>query len=297
MDWNSGVVTRTSNAEIGRVGKQHQAESDTRPLAAFAIPIFTFVTDEQAYREMRASFEQAGFTEEVAAYLPLRSDGKGDPEPHSTLSRLVSTRQEQLFVLCHQDVRLDQGHGFPEFVQAVQELEAADPGWAIAGSAGGSERLELIRSVTDPHGGVSGHKLPARVESLDENFLVLKTWTGVTSSPELRGFHFYGADFCLNAQLRGGTAYVIHFHVHHLSAGNRTHAYFAAVRPFEARWNREFRARYFRSSTDVHFFARSRLLRRALGATKACRALKKYHRRLGRPATVVASWADRSKRP
>ena len=81
MDWNSGVVTRTSNAEIGRVGKQHQAESDTRPLAAFAIPIFTFVTDEQAYREMRASFEQAGFTEEVAAYLPLRSDGKGDPEP------------------------------------------------------------------------------------------------------------------------------------------------------------------------------------------------------------------------
>jgi hypothetical protein len=290
------MATRTRSAEIGRVGRRQQP--DARLLTAFAIPIFTFVTDEQAYREMRASFEQAGFTEEVAAYLPLRSDGKRDPEPHSTLSRLVSTRQEPLFVLCHQDVRLDQGDGFPEFVQAVEELEATDPDWAIAGDAGGSERLQLIRSVTDPHGGASGHKLPARVESLDENLLVVKTGTGVTSSPELRGFHLYGADFCLNAQLRGRTAYVMHFHVHHLSAGDRTPAYLAAVGPFEARWNREFTARYFRSSTEVHFFARSHLLRSALGATKVRRALKKYHQRLGRPATVVASWADRfSRRP
>ena len=85
----------------------------------------------------------------------------------------------------------------------------------------------------------------------------------------------------------------VDFHVHHLSSGRRTSAYLTAVRSFEARWNREFRARYFRSSTDVHFFSRSRPLRHMLGATKLRRVLKKYHRLLGQAATVSLSWVDR----
>lgn len=265
-----------------------KAPGEQRP--RFRIPIFTFVTDERVYRELRASFEQAGFDEDHAMFVVLTGSGeRGQAEPYATISRLVSTRTEPYFVLCHQDIRLDQGHDLASFVRAVEHLDLIDPLWAVAGDAGGSRRFELVRSVTDPHGSRTAHDLPARVDSLDENFLVLRTQTGITCSSSLHGFHFYAADFCLNAELRGRTAYVIDFHVHHLSGGRRTPEFYAAKDSFDERWRREFRARYFRSSTEVHLFSRSRLLSRTLGAAKVRHALKRY-KRLGYIASACLSW-------
>ena len=88
-------------------------------------------------------------------------------------------------------------------LSAMDNLECRDPGWAVAGNAGGSASLEVVRRITDPSGVSTDHVLPARVHSLDENFLVIRTATGIGCSPELGGFHFYGVDFCLNALERG----------------------------------------------------------------------------------------------
>jgi hypothetical protein len=253
------------------------------------IPIYTFVTDSESYSEMRRSFGAAGFTEDRASFVELRSTGRPDePEPFTTISQLIVERPEPYVILCHQDVRLDQGDGLREFLDAIGELETLDPRWALAGDAGGSAQLTLVRSVTDPHGAPSNHRLPAKVDSLDENFLVIRCGTGVSCSAELSGFHFYGADVCLNAHLLGRTAYVVDFHVRHLSAGARPPTYIEARERFVDRWSREFEARYFRSSTDVHFFSKSPFLRRTLGTLRLRRVLKN-HRVVARVTMLVMS--------
>ena len=161
----------------------------------------------------------------------------------------------------------------------------------------------MVRSVTDPHGGPSNHRLPAKVDSLDESFLVIRCGTGVSCSAELSGFHFYGGHLCLSAHFLGRSAYVIDFHVHHLSAGATPHTYVEARELFVTRWNREFHLRYFRSSTNVHFFSRWRALRSTLGAPRVCRVLKN-HAAVARAITLCVMpldgrttwgrWASRS---
>jgi hypothetical protein len=256
------------------------------------IRVFTFVTDPDAYREMRGSFERAGFTPENASFVELRSGGGADePEPYSTITELVATVREPFFILCHQDVRLDSGHGIEDLREAVRELEARDDRWAVAGNAGGSRSLRLIRAVTDPHGGGSNHALPARVHSLDENFLVIRSGTGAGCSPGLAGFHLYGTDLCLNALATGGRPYVIDFHLRHLSAGTRDDGYYAARNRFVSHWNRRCGARYVRTSVEVLFLSRWGLLRRVLGAQRIRRALKN---RAALGATVGSALAPRA---
>jgi hypothetical protein len=239
------------------------------------IRIFTFVSDSDAYQEMRRSFEQGGFTGERATFAELHSRGApGEPEPYSTITELVATVEEPFFVLCHQDVRIDQGHGIDQLISAVRVLEARDDRWAVAGNAGGSGSLKVIRSVTDPHGGAGDDSLPARVHSLDENFLVIRTGTGMACSRELSGFHLYGTDLCLNALEQGRQPYVIDFHVRHLSRGTKDAGYFVARDRLVARWSSRFTARYVRTTIDVLFLSRSRLLRTLLGSARARRIVK-----------------------
>jgi hypothetical protein len=247
----------------------------------YKIPIFSFVTDPQSYREMQISFEQVGFTRNRATFIELRSRARpGEPEPYSTASELIAERPEPFVILCHQDVRLDQGHGFGELVTVLVDLEERDPSWAVAGNAGGSRRLRVIRCLTDPWGGRSHHSLPALVHSLDENFIVLKTGTGVRCSPGLAGFHLFGTDLCLNALESGRTAYVIEFHLQHLSSGRKDAAYHAARDRFVDHWSNKLVARFVRTTVEVLFLGRSMLLRRTLGRQKL-RSVAKNHASVG----------------
>ena len=120
----------------------------------------------------------------------------------------------------------------------IRDLEGRDDRWAVAGNAGGSRALRVIRSVTDPHGGGTGDPLPAGVHSLDENFLVIRTGTGVRCSPQLSGFHLYGTDLCLNALEQGRQPYVIDFRLRHLEPRDQGRGYVrraTAGQPLELR--------------------------------------------------------------
>jgi hypothetical protein len=239
------------------------------------LPVFTFVTDGASYAEMLQSFEAAGFTAERAIFTQFRGGDKpGRPEPYSTITELVATAEAPFYVLCHQDVRADQGHGFEELIKAIEELDALDPAWAIAGNAGGSEKLRMVRRISDPHGGSTGQPLPTRVQTLDENFLVIRTATGVRCSAPLSGFHHYATDFCLNALCRGRSAYVIDFCVRHLSGGRKTAEYFACRDRFLDHWHPVFFARYIRTPMEVLFFSKWKLLVACLGSTPVRRVIK-----------------------
>jgi len=251
------------------------------------LPVFTFVTDGESYREMRHSFEEAGFTQARAVFIELRSTGrKGEPEPYSTISQLIRERPEPFVILCHQDVRLDQGHGFGDLLAQLETLSELDPAWAVVGNAGGSRRLRVIRCITDPHGANSYRSLPARVHSLDENFIVLRTGTRIQCSDGLAGFHLFATDLCLNALETRRTAYVIEFHLRHLSPGRKDAAYCAARDRFVGYWNGRFLVRYVRTTMEVLFLSRSTLLRKSLGREKL-RSIAKNHASVGAIAGIL----------
>jgi hypothetical protein len=234
------------------------------------IQVFTFVTDPESYAKMRRSFEGAGFGSDRARFVELQSDGaRGSPEPYSKITELIATVGEPFFILCHQDVRLDQGHGIDELVAAISAVELRDNRWAVGGNAGGSRSLRVIRSIRDPHGGGSDDALPARVHSLDENFLVVRTATGIGCSPGLSGFHLYGTDLCLNALEHGLRSYVIDFRLTHLSPGTKDADYDAALDRFVAHWNPRCVARYVRTTVELLFLSRWAPLRAVLGAARA----------------------------
>ena len=55
-------------------------------------------------------------------------------------------------------------------------------------------------------------ELPAKVHTLDENFIVVRRAANLSLSHDLDGFHLYGTDLCLIADVLGGNRYVIDFH-------------------------------------------------------------------------------------
>ena len=72
-------------------------------------------------------------------------------------------------------------------------------------------------------------------------------------SNDLEGFHLYGADLCLQGALAGRTAYVIDFHLTHLSAGDKSEAFFAAERDFRAKYAKALRSRALQTTCTTLF--------------------------------------------
>jgi hypothetical protein len=205
--------------------------------------VATLVTDRGLYAEMRASFVAAGFTPPGCEYLCVDNSGPPQTSAFEGLNRLLDAARGRYVVLCHQDVRLLE-HGRARLDSLLAELEAKDPAWALAGNAGGVRPGRLALRITDPHGPDRRvGSLPERVMSLDENFIVVKRAARVGFSRDLAGFHLYGADICLVADILGYTAYVIDFHLEHLSGGTKSPAFRDAERAFVAKWNRALRPR------------------------------------------------------
>lgn len=236
-------------------------------LAAF--DIYTFVTDEEQYDELKASLAHAGFEPPVARLQPLRDRRvPGGSDPYELISRIGSQANRPYAILTHQDVRVDRGVGASELVAVLERLDALDPRWIVAGNAGGAPDLHLIRRLRDPYGGGTHDRLPARVVSLDENFLVFNLRHRPRCSPGLEGFHFYGTDVCLNALHDGGTAYVIDFPVTHLSCGRRGPSYDDAKARFLATWQPRMHFAFVRAPTEIVFISRWALLRRLFGSRR-----------------------------
>lgn len=213
--------------------------------------IATLVNDCAQYRDMRRSFEAGGFTWPDCEYLQVDNTGAAQTCAYSGLNRMLDEARGEIVILCHQDVRL-LADGRAQLDARLAELEAIDPAWALAGNAGGIAPGRLAIRITDPHG-ADRHvgDLPARVTSLDENFIVVKRAARVGFSRDLSGFHFYGADICLVASLLGYTAYVIDFHLRHLSPGNKGRDFRAAEALFRAKWSRALRPRWMQTTCSL----------------------------------------------
>lgn len=201
-----------------------------------AFSICTLVTDPAAYAAMRESFAARGFTPDVAEFLYLDNSSGNRWDAFAGIPLLLAAARGRHVILCHQDVRLIED-GAVVLSERLAALERIAPCWAIAGNAGRTAEGAYRIRISDPHGeDVRRGELPARVVSLDENFLVLRGGVPLGLSRDLAGFHLYGADLCLHARLAGRSAWVIDFHLRHLSAGRVDAAFHALQARMEAKY-------------------------------------------------------------
>ena len=247
---------------IERLRRSRSAHQTSQRSLAKPFEIHTFVTDDAMYAEMRRSFVDAGFDPECFVRL---TDERS--EPYAAISAIggVGARYP---ILCHQDVRADQGVGAGELLGALEQLDAIDASWVVAGNGGVSRNMRIVRRLRDPHGGSTRDRVPAAAQTLDENFLVFNTNHPPRCTEALSGFHLYGADVCLNALKGGGSAYVIDFPLTHLSGGEVDDGYRRVREGFLAVWNRQCLFRYVATPNEVLFVSRFSLLRRTLGSAR-----------------------------
>ncbi len=210
--------------------------------------IGTLVTNLEHYAAMRATFAAGGFDGSNSEFLYLDNRGPHQSGAYRGLNALMSAARGRYVILCHQDVRLITD-GLDTLDRCLAELDTRDLNWALAGNAGGLEAGVLAHRISDPHGADrNSGNLPARVMSLDENFIVVKRRARVGCSADLEGFHFYGPDLCLNADIAGYSAWVIDFHLLHLSGGTKSNDFYVAQEAFRAKWSHALRPRWMQTT-------------------------------------------------
>jgi hypothetical protein len=210
--------------------------------------IGTLVRDSAQYEAMRNTFLSSGFSGPDCEYLFVDNMREKQTSAYCGLNSILNAARGIYVILCHQDVRIIADNR-AVLDTRLAELHRLDLNWGVAGNAGGISPENLAIRITDPHG-ENQHvgNLPAKAISLDENFIVVRRDARLGFSNDLSGFHFYGTDICLNADVRGYSAYVIDFHLHHLSGGQLSAEFFESKKAFEAKWTRALRQRSVRTT-------------------------------------------------
>ena len=198
--------------------------------------IATLVRDGAQYDEMLRSFQNGGFIQ-GCEYLALDNRGGNRFEAYGGIRLILEQALGRHVIVCHQDVRLIKD-GYSDLLARLGELDLLDPLWAIVGNAGATDQ-GIAKRISDPHGeDQHSGELPQRTLSLDENFLVIKRSAMIAPSADLAGFHLYGTDLCLQARMRGHSAYVIDYHLRHLGRGTIGRDYYLCLEALEDKYAR-----------------------------------------------------------
>jgi len=216
----------------------------------FTFSVCSLVARQDSYDRLMASFAAHGFTGENTEFLAADNRNGNDFDGYSWTRRLVSECRGKYVIFCHDDVELIED-GFDKLRVQLDELTSTDPDWLLAGNAGGRvgwqdiERVRRRNAVTikDRYGDRHAGADPVRVETLDENFIVMRRDRLVLGSLDLGGFHFYGPDLCMMAEIVGGTSYVIDFSLRHHGSGTRGPSFRSGRTDFARKYGRFFPGR------------------------------------------------------
>ena len=200
--------------------------------------VCTIVNRAEEHERMRASFTGAGF-DTVSTFTMFDNRDGNRFDPYRSLDQVIAETAVPYIIFCHQDILIGEGQTPERLLSRLRDLDRADPQWMVAGNAGFDASGEPILHLNSAGGNPRCASLPRRTYSLDEDFLVLKARSGLSTSAELHGFHLYGTDLCLRAYQMRGSAYVLDFVVTHLSPGNPTTSdYKESVHAFENHWRK-----------------------------------------------------------
>lgn len=218
-----------------------------RRLSGPEMPTFSFcsmVTRWDEYRANADTFSRGGFDDSCSEYLVVDNAERNTADGYVALNEFLQSAKGKYVVLCHQDVELLED-GRAELEERLLELTNLDPNWAVCGNAGldGEGRFAICISHPYKERDIDGH-LPARITSLDENFLVVRREANLALSRDLAGFHHYGTDLCIIADVLGWTCYVISFLLRHNSAGTVDGSFMNSRQAIMRKYQRAFRPRW-----------------------------------------------------
>ena len=181
--------------------------------------ICSLVTDETEYAQMLESFKEAGFNNENSEFIYANNSDGNKYDGYSGVSQFLHKACGKYIIICHQDILL-KFDNIDILNKRIEEMDKLDPSWAILANAGYKNFNDVALRISDPHGSNRNFTpFPAKVKSVDENFIVIKKSANLTVSNDINGFHLYGTDLCLFASMIGYSSYVIDFHLYHKSAG------------------------------------------------------------------------------
>lgn len=205
--------------------------------------VCTLVSDMGMYKNMVDSFRAHGFSDELCEFLYIDHTHGNRFSASDALNILIASSSAKYIILCHQDISLID-HA-DDLQSQLHKLDQLDPDWAVAGNAGGKGYRQTRMHITDGHDTEFYiGTLPERVDSIDENFMLLRRSCCLGFAHNNTGFHFYGADLCLNASARGFSVFVIDFHLKHFSGGNLDRDFQKQRTAFSKRYGTFFRTRW-----------------------------------------------------
>ena len=223
--------------------------------------ICTVVTKAAQYGAMVEGFAARGFAAEDCEFLYVDNSAGNRFDAHAAYNLFLDVAAGDYVILCHQDVVLLED-GRARLDAVIAELDGIDPAWGLFGNAGGARLGRLAMRITDPSrtDAAEGGPFPVRCYTLDENFIVVRRAARLALPRDRGGFHFYGTELCLMADILGWHAYVVDFHLHHLGAGLLTADFLAQLNRVVEKYQGALRPRWLSTPCTDLFLSSSRVL-------------------------------------
>lgn len=258
----SAIVTRNIGAANGPV------------LPKFSI--CTLVTDWNLYQQMLDSFMEAGFTVDIAEYLYIDNRVTNTIDAYDGINKFLSIAQGRYVILCHQDILLGYDR-IEQLEKCISQLNDLDPNWALLGNAGGVHIGRLALRISDPHcANIRTGGLPAKVQSLDENFILIRKDANLGTSRDLSGFHLYGLDLCLLSVIRGYSAYVVDFHLRHLGPGKFNEDFHVCKNLLIKKYQKILPWKFYQTTCIFLYLSGNSILNRILNNPQIIKLITKY---------------------
>lgn len=260
------------------ISKSH-CINDVSVKNSYKYSICTIVSDKNEYGDMLRSFTEAGFDGNDIEFIHIDNSSKNNFDAYESVRKFLNIAGGEYVIICHQDILIKDTRN--QLNALLEELEILDPNWAMAGNAGGVKFKKFARYFMNHHEKMDiANNLPCRVYSLDENFLILKRAVRITPSINMDGFHFYGTDMCLQADMCGYSAYVIKFLLHHKSHGNTDKHFYAAKEKLRLIYKKQLRTRAIQTTCTRMILSGSALFSGFLSSKFVVLLVKEYYKRI-----------------
>jgi hypothetical protein len=222
--------------------------------------ICTLVTIKEEYQEMMSSFVEAGFDTSFCEFLYIDNTTHNKSEAYQGLNYFLQKAKGKYIILCHQDILICHDK-IDRLEQCIADLDQLDPSWAIMANAGASGIKDIVYRLIEPNNVIKrrGHPIQ-KVTSVDENFILVKKSANLSLSNNLKGFHLYGTDLCIIANILGFNAYVVHFYLLHKSKGNVDKSFYILKNELQLKYQRALAGKFIQTTCTNFYLSSSNTL-------------------------------------